>query len=222
MAIAAKMVVAPASRLEDVEACRTLVSEVYSARYGVTFTADLPDPHRKLEPWPDRWVAARVGGELVAAAGVYEQTTYVERFGGVTRSQIAELASDCGALGHERSVVEYTRLVVAPGWEGRGLGSTFLAVTHSRGFLATGGGATPLILACGKLSVFGSIYERAGIRSRTIAPFPEYASHDRYRSSADPMESRLIIPELDLDPIVHALQLPLSLDLALDGDRRVA
>lgn len=222
MRITATMVVERARHPQDVVACRSLVQAVYGARYGVTFTDGPPDPGRKLEPWPDAWVLARIDGALAAAAGLYERATYVERFGGVTRAEIEAVAREARVPVDGRRIVEYTRLVVDPEWEGQGLGSKFLAITHSRGFLAPEGGQTPLVLACGKLSVFGAVYPRAGVWTRTIKPFPRYASHERYRSESDPMESRLIVPELDLDPILHSLQLPLSLDLAIAGDRRVA
>jgi hypothetical protein len=215
------VVVERADRPSDVDASRQLIRDTYRDRYGVSFTGGRPDPVQRVEPWPDRYVLARVGDEVVAAAGVYEQQTYVERFGGVTRDDIGRAALAAGAV-PTRPVVEYTKLVVRPEWSGFGLGATFLAVTHSRGFLAPEGGPTPLVLACGKLSVFASLYERARIRTRTLAPFPVYPSHERYRSAVDPMESRVVVPELDLDPIMCALQLPLALDLAIDGDRRVA
>lgn len=205
----------------DVRACRRLIRTMYQDRYGVSFTRGRPDPARRIEPWPDRFVLGRVGDTVVAAAGVYERATYVERFGKVTREEIARVAVAAGAV-PTRQVVEYTKLVVAPQWSGVGLGAMFLAVTHSRGFLAPSGGATPLVLACGKLSVFNSLYARARIQTRTIAEFPVYPSHERYRAPSDPMESRLVVPELDLDPIFRSLQLPLTLDLAIDGDRRVA
>jgi hypothetical protein len=210
-----------AERPSAIRACRQLIRDVYQTRYGVSFTGRRPDPGARLEPWPDRFVFARVGDAIVAAAGVYERATYVERFGGVSRDDIARAAVGAGSA-PTRDVVEYTKLVVAPGWSGGGLGTLFLAVTHSRGFLAPDGGPTPLVLACGKLSVFATLYERARIRTRTLAAFPHYPSHERYRSPVDPMESRLVVPELDLDPITLSLQLPLTLDLAIDGERRVA
>ena len=43
-----------------------------------------------------------------------------------------------------------------------------------------------------------------------------------YRAPGKPMETRIVIPELDLDPITHALQLPIAVDLSVDGARRVA
>lgn len=215
------VVVERADRPTDVQACRRLICDTYRDRYGVAFTWGPPDPVRRVEPWPDRFVLARVGQDVVAAAGVYEQVTYVERFGDLTREDIGRAVVAAGAV-PTRPVVEYTKLVVREGWSGFGLGATFLAVTHSRGFLAPDGGPTPLVLACGKLSVFASLYERARIRTRTLAPFPVYPSHERYRSASDPMESRLVVPELDLDPVTRALKLPLTLDLAIDGDRRVA
>lgn len=216
------MEVARAETPADVSACRRLVGQVYGERYGVTFTEGGADPWAKREPWPTRFAFGRIGGEIVTVSGLYEEGTYAEAFGGVSRDHLERVAAAAGVDFEGRRVVEYTKLVVAPGWENLGLGAMFLALTHSRGFLCPNGGPTPFVLACGKLSVFRSVYRRARVATRTLCPFPQYPSHERYRSADDPMESRVVVPERDLDPLTHSLQLPIALDLALHGDRRVA
>lgn len=211
--------VARIDRRGDLRRARALVEQIYGERYGVRFTDGEADPNQRLEPWPDRFVMAQFEGRIVAVAGLYTGTTYAERFGGLTRADLQAAVAAAGIDPRGREFVEYGRLTVVPGWEG--IGPIFLTVTHSRGFLAPEGGKTPIVVSCAKLSVF-RLCERARIKTRTLGSFPSYPSHDRYRSPTDPMETRITIPELDLDPLMHALQLPLQLDLAIHGVRRVA
>ena len=69
------------------------------------------------------------------------------------------------------------------------------------------------MVVCAKLSIFRGLHDAVGIRSRTLKPFPRYAVHERYRSDDDPMESRLVIPELDV-PAEH-WERPLPREIAL-------
>ncbi|MCA9490354.1 MAG: hypothetical protein KC621_10530 [Myxococcales bacterium] len=207
------------TRRADLRRAKELVERIYGERYGVSFTDGTPDPHQRLEPWPDRFVMAQFEGRIVAVGGLYTGITYAERYSGLTRADLEAAVASAGVDPRGRDFVEYGRLTVAPGWEG--IGPIFLTVTHSRGFLAPEGGRTPFVLACAKVSVF-RLCERARIKTRTLGLFPSYPSHERYRTPTDPMETRITIPELDLDPLMHALQLPLNLDLAIHGVRRVA
>lgn len=205
-----------ATTVSEIAACRALITGVYRAKYGVSFASFGVDPANKVEPLPDHYVMGVVGDLIVAAAGLYTRETYVERFGEVTDAEIRRVLTDAGlsALA-DRPRVEYTRLVVRPGWEGRGIGRYFLAATHSRAFLGTGADGPPLLLACGKMSIFRSLYEAVGIRTRQLKSFPWYRSHERYRSDQDPMESRLIIPEMDIDPRWYRFPLPSTVGIAL-------
>lgn len=193
---------------EEIDACERLIVDIYRTRYGVTFSGEV-DPERKIEPLPDHYVYGTVDGELVAAAGLYTRFTYAERFGRLTED---DLLQACIAAGCPEAVsrprVEYTKLVVRPGWDGCGIGRHFLAATHSRDFLSAGSGVTPLILASGKVSVFRNLYEAMGIRTRTVKPFPLYKSHEKYRTPDDPMESRIALPEVDVDARWFDFRLP--------------
>jgi hypothetical protein len=82
--------------------------------------------------------------------------------------------------------------------------------------------AQPYILTvCAKLSVFRSLYDDMGIRTRVIKPFPKYPAHERYRSPTDPMESRLIIPDLDIPSKWYNFRLPAELDLDQKAQREL-
>jgi hypothetical protein len=66
---------------------------------------------------------------------------------------------------------------------------------------------------CAKLSIIDRIFHRAGLRTRRIKEFPFYKVHELYRSPEDPMESRLIIPTLDIPARWYGLALPGRYDI---------
>jgi hypothetical protein len=205
---------------EDVRRCRDLVSAVYEGAYGVAMTSGAADPDGGLETFPDRFVMGEVDGELVACAGLYTRQTYVERHGEVTRDEVAAVARAAGvADAEERVRYEYTKIVVAPAWTHLGLGRRFIGASHCAEFLCLDSGAhPPLLLVCAKLSVF-RLWDAAGIHTRHLRPFPDYRNHARYRSPHDPMESRLVIPERDVDRRWYDLKLPSNLPMTSPGAR---
>ena len=211
----AQLHVRRATTLDEIAACERLTVEIYRTRYGVTFSEQV-DPEQRLEPLPDHYVYGSIDGELVATAGLYTRFTYAERFGRLSEAELLAAVTAAGfpdAISRPR--VEYTKLVVHPRWEGCGIGRRFLAATHSRDFLTAGSGATPLVLASGKVSIFRSLYEAVGIRTRTVKPFPLYKSHERYRTPDDPMESRIAIPEVDIDARWFQFTLPGAVQIEL-------
>lgn len=200
----------------DIEACQQLMAETYLRAYGVVLTYGEVEPDGGVERFPDRYVMGLVGDELVASAGLYVHETYVERYGHLQSEEIARVTRAAGIEGGElRPRVEYTKAVVDPRWGRRGIGRHFIGATHSRAFLAVDG-ADPLVLCCGKLSVFRNLYEPVGLHTRTIKAFPLYRNHARYRTPNDPMESRLSIPELDIDPKWYHRPMD-ELNLKLEG-----
>jgi hypothetical protein len=66
---------------------------------------------------------------------------------------------------------------------------------------------------CAKMSIIDNIFHRAGLRTRTIKEFPFYKVHELYRSAEDPMESRMIIPGLDIPERWYELALPGEYDV---------
>lgn len=214
-----RLVIQRARSPGEITACENLIVETYRTRYGVTFT-DQPVPDLKLEPLPDHYVFGLLDGELVAAAGLYSTITYAERFGQFSEEELLRALTEAGCpQAIRRPRVEYTKLVVHPAWSGMGIGRYFLAATHSRDFLSLGSGEAPLLLASGKVSIFNGLYAAVGIRTRTLKPFPVYRSHEAYRSPSDPMESRITLPELDIDPRWYDAPLPRTVEFeSLDGN----
>lgn len=192
---------------DQVEACKELAYEVYLRQYGVRLTDSQINPLGYRERFPDRFVMGYVGGRFAVCAGLYVGETYAQTFGRLTDAHILPVLDEAGcpeAISRVR--VEYTKLVIKPEFAGRGIGRRFLGMTHSRHFLSVDG-ELPLLLLCGRRSMF-QLFHSVGIRTRTLRPFPWYRNHERYRSSADPMESRLVIPELDIEKRWFELSYP--------------
>ena len=197
-----------ARRYAEVVRCQYLIAEVYNKHYGIVFSKDCVDLHAKIEPYPHKYVMGLVDGEVVAAAGLYLRDTYVERYGQVTDDDLrAALGADAGRYDPSRKR-EYTKLVVKDGFEGSGLGRAFFAASHSRSFLEADASEPTLLVCCAKRSIFTALYDKVGIHTRNVKPFPYYKVHEKYRSETDPMESRLIAPAIDIPPEWYAHDLP--------------
>jgi len=198
-----------ARRYAEIVECQYLIAEVYNRYYDIVFTRDEAELDSKIEPYPHRYVMGLVDGELVAAAGLYRRDTYVERYGDIDLSDV-QAALDAGGIDRSASDArrEYTKLVVAQKWEGRGIGKFFFAATHCRDFIGSDMEGEPLLLACAKRSIWAALYDGSGIHTRRLAPFPEYRVHELYRSAEDPMDSRLIVPSVDIPPRWWDLKIP--------------
>lgn len=196
----------------DVLRCRHLIAGVYNRAYEVVFSESHHDLEAKIEPWPHRYVMGLVGDDLVCAAGLYLHDTYVERFGQVAPAEFQAVIDGAGAgARHDwRRKREYTKIVVREDMRNRGLARFFMAATHSRHFLQvdTSAEEPAVLVVCAKLSIFRNLWEAVGIRMRPIKPFPIYRIHEKYASPADPMESRMVIPELDVPERWYELPLP--------------
>lgn len=203
-----------ATKRGDVLRCQYLIAEAYNHYYEIFFSKDIVNLNARIEPYPDRYVMGLIDGEMVATAGLYLQYTYCERFGGVTDPDIEKMlleaeVSDRYTAKRKR---EYTKLVIREDWEGRGLGLHFFKASHSKDFLLQEADGSHVITCCGKLSMFTRLYTQAGINSRLIKPFPLYEVHSLYSSQDDPMQNRLIIPELDIPKEVLEQRLPMSVE----------
>jgi hypothetical protein len=199
----------------DILRCQYLIAEMYNRSYEIFFSKDIVNPHERIEPYPNRYAMGTINGELVATVGLTLGRTYVEEYGGVTDEDIDRVLAEAGALGRYSATRkrEYTKLVISPAWEGRGLGRKFLEATHCRDFLLGDTDEPHVIVCCAKLSIFGTLYEKGGIRTRPIKPFPRYAVHSLYSSEEDPMESRLIIPDLDIHKALYERRMPFEIDV---------
>jgi GNAT superfamily N-acetyltransferase len=200
---------------EDVLRCQYLIAETYHREYGVVFSVDGYNLEGKIEPWPHHYLMALDGTTLAAAMGLYLRDTYVERFGRVTDAELDALIAAAGAAGQYRgaSKREVTKLVVHRDYRGHGLSHFLLGTAHSNDFLCIDAEEPPVLVYCAKRSITANVYGKTGIRSRHVKPFPIYQIHARYASEADPMDSRLIIPDFDVPAHWRALRLPGDYDI---------
>ena len=159
------------------------------------------------------------GDTLAVTVGIYLRETYVERFGQVSYDEVAAIVREAGAGDRydPRVLREITKLVVARPYRGLGLSRYAICCAHSTGFMDHAGTPPPLVVYCAKHSITRNIYEASGFRTRTIKPFPLYKVHELYRSASDPMDSRLIIPALDIPERWYNLTLPAELEVDEDG-----
>jgi hypothetical protein len=183
----------------DVLRCQQLIAEVYNGQYGVVFSKDIYDLEAKIEPWPHRYLMGLVDGELVAVCGLYLRDTYVERFGLVSDADVARVLREAGVNGryHPAHRREFTKLVVARPFRNRKITPTLMAFALARSFVEIDAERPPLVTFCA-VRTMRRLIERLGIRTRHLKPFPLYKIHEAYRSESNPMDSYLIVPELDV------------------------
>lgn len=204
-----KLLLRRAESRSDILRCRQLIAEVYNRDYEVVFSEDRYDLEAKIEPWPHRFLMALCGDELVAACGLYTRNTYVERFGQVTDSELRCLLDAAGAAEDYDPTCrrEFTKMSVHHSWRGQGIAPWLTGAAHSRAFTNVESDRAIMVF-CAKLSIIDNIFHRAGLHTRTIKAFPFYKVHELYRTPNDPMESRLIIPKLDIPARWYDLALP--------------
>jgi hypothetical protein len=193
----------------DIVRCRQLIAEVYNRDYEVVFSEDHYDLEAKIEPWPHRFLMVLHDRELIAACGLYMYNTYVERFGQVTDGDLQAML-DCANVGSEYDVTrrrEFTKMSVRHSWRGRGIAPWLTGAGHSKHFTDVEADRSVMVF-CAKMSIIDNIFHRAGLCTRTIKEFPFYKVHELYRSPADPMESRMIIPKLDIPERWYELPIP--------------
>jgi len=196
----------------DILQCHYLIAEVYNAVYDIVFSEDPAnaDPHSKIEPYPDLFLMALANEMLVAAVGLYTHTTYVERYGNVNPKDIAALLDSVKTkINYSPTHLrEFSKMVVRPNWQGNGISLFLAGACHSAYFINRNAELPPLIVCCETRRLFQHFHKANGIRTRFIKSFPYYRVHEQYRSADNPMESHLIIPELDIPKKWHTLELP--------------
>ena len=201
-----------AKKRGDVLRCQYLIAEAYNRFYEIFFSRDLVNPNARIEPYPDRYLMGLIDGEVVATAGLYLQYTYCARYGDVKDEEIDGLLNTAGVADRytAKRKREYTKLVIRQDWEGRGLGTHFFKASHSRDFLFQEASEPYAITCCAKQSIYDGLYRSGGIQTRLIKPFPVYEVHSLYSSAEDPMQSRLVIPDLDIPKDVFEQKLPMA------------
>ena len=189
-----------------------LIAGVYNRDYEVVFSDDRYDLDAKVEPWPHAYVLGMHDGEPVCCAGLYLRHTYVERFGRVTDEEVDALIRVAGGAPRFRGARkrEITKISVRPDCRGRGYGRFILGCAFSRDFVQVDAPADEphVVVCCAKQSIWEHLYHAAGVRTRRIKEFPIYKVHELYRSPEDPMDSRVIIPEIDVPACLYERSLP--------------
>lgn len=206
-----------AERQADILRCQYFIAELYNKHFEIMFSEDMHDLGARIEPYPHRYLMA-VGPEqeLVGVIGLYVRETYVERYGEITAEDIDTLLAEAGQQEQYRdaSVRELTKLVVRPDLYKLGLARALHEIAHCPDFLRWRADGPVLLTFCAKVSLIRSMLVPVGrISSRFLAPFPRYPIHDEYSSNDDPMESHLVIPELDVPQDLLQLHLPVELEL---------
>ncbi len=194
---------------QDVLRCRQLIAEVYNRDYEVVFSEDHYDLAAKIEPWPHRFLMALQGDDLIAACGLYTHNTYVERFGKVSEDDLSPMLADANVSGDYDVTKrrEFTKMSVRHGSRGQGISPWLTGAGHARAFTEVDKDRAVMVF-CAKMSIINNIFHRSGLHTRRIKEFPFYKVHELYRSAEDPMESRLIIPKLDVPERWYELALP--------------
>ncbi|MDA1353781.1 MAG: hypothetical protein O3A01_04830 [bacterium] len=188
-----------------------LIAEVYNKYYKIFFSKDYSDLEAKIEPYPHRYIYAKVGDEIVGCAGLYTHNTYVEKYGDVSTEDIINTLLSLNLDPNHYNLEEkreITKIVSKPEWVGKGIGAFIWGAAYSKFFLGNQTEKPPIITCCAKLSTFQYFEKFTGITTHKIKSFPEYKIHEYYRSQRDPMESRLVIPNLDIPNRWYNLKIP--------------
>jgi hypothetical protein len=198
----------------DILRCQHLIANVYNKQYGVVFSEDVYDLEAKIEPWPHRYFMILVEGDLVAACGLYMRNTYVERYGLVTDEEIAAVLREAGVDGRydPSNRREVTKLVVARPFRNLRITPVLMGCSLAREFADMEADRPPLVTCC-VVRTMRRLIERHGIRLRHLKPFPLYKVHEKYRSESNPMDSYVVIPDLDVPALFRDLVIPGEYDL---------
>jgi len=194
--------------------CRQLVADVYNRQYGVVFSEEIYDLDAKIEPWPHRFLMGLVEREVVAVSGLYLRNTYVERFGLVSDADVAAVLREAGLEGRydPSGRREITKLVVAPRFRASRITPLLIGCSFARAFADRDADRPPLVTFCA-IRTIRHLVERLRIRPRHLKPFPLYKIHEKYRSESNPMDSYLVVPELDVPARFRELRIPGEHDL---------
>lgn len=194
----------------EVVQCQSLISFVYYQKLGITFSESTYDIEAKIELYPHRYLMGLVDGELVATMGLYLHSTNPERYGKVTEQEIDKLVTEAGVAEKYsgKYIRELSKFVVKPEYRHQGIGKLLMGVAHSQDFIHYEEEQSNLLVTCANRSIFNYFAEALNIDTRIIKPVPFYKIHEFYRSGDEPMESRLIIPELDIPAKWYHAKLP--------------
>ena len=204
------LIIRRAQTASDIGQCQALIRRVYLDRYNVTFASKF-DLNAGIEKFPHRFLMGLVGQRLAVTVGIYDRVTYVERFGRLPpdRMQQAIDQSNSGLDFRAENARELTKLAVDPLFEGCGLVRPFFSYAMSDTFLQDNATAGPAALVMATTTSIRKILcHDVNVHTRSLGRFPIYPAHQAYASVDDPMESYLIIPDLDIPISIRKLNLP--------------
>ncbi|RAP32698.1 hypothetical protein DID77_04265 [Candidatus Marinamargulisbacteria bacterium SCGC AG-439-L15] len=209
---AIKLTVKIAETRGEIIQCQYLIAASYNRYYKIFFSRDIYDLEAKIEPYPHRYIMAQIDGELIGAAGLYTNNTYTEKFGDVSNDEIKEKLRSEEIDIKDYSINqkhEITKVVCSPKLTGNGIGAFLWGCANSETFLyPEKTSQKPLIMCCAKPSVFNYFEESTGIKTRKLKKFPVYKVHELYSAKDDAMESRIIIPEIDVPETWYKMAIP--------------
>jgi len=193
--------------------CKYNSAEVYHKYYKIFFTDGACHLNQKIEPYPHRFLmACGNDNKLLGSIGLYTHDCYVTRFGNVTTQEIQDILTKADVADYydPTKVREITKVAIND--EKKGIAKMLLSFAHSTQFFNPEESTTPyLLLICGTKKIFKNFWDALGINTRFIKTFPYYKVHEYYRSPENPMESRLIIPKLDIPEHISNHLLPFQM-----------
>lgn len=200
----------------EVVQCQSLISEVYYQKLGITFSESSYDIESKIELYPHIYLMGLIDSELVATMGLYLHSTNPERYGKVTAQDIDKLVAEAGFANKYsgKYIRELSKFVVKPEWRKKGIGKLLMGVSHSKDFIHYKQEQPNLVVACANRSIYKYFADSLSINTRIIKPVPFHKIHEFYRSGDEPMESRLIIPELDIPSQWYETKLPREYEIS--------
>ncbi|WP_414588598.1 hypothetical protein [Scytonema sp. PCC 10023] len=203
----------------EVLQCQSLIAEIYYKKLGIMFSDSIFDPEAKIELYPQQCLMGLVDGELIASIGLYTRGTNAERHGKVTEQDIEKLLVKAGAVKRYsgKYLRELTKFVVRDECRNQGIGKVLLGAAHSKDFIHLDEAQPHVLVACATLSIFKYFSNSLGIHTRSIKPIPLYKVHEYYRSDDNPMESRLIIPDIDIPEQLYNTKLPKEYEIEKSG-----
>ncbi|MBT5856360.1 hypothetical protein HOH87_07005 [bacterium] len=199
-----------AQKRSDIIRCQYLIAERYNKYYKIFFSKDTADLNAKIEPYPHKFLMALHEDELVGVIGLYTHNTYIETFGNVSTGEIKKISHQLTKEKPNTTFVEVTKLVITSKWIGTHLSQLLLGAAFSKTFLSSSVNDSQNIIVgtCAKISVFKHLFTPVGISTHLIKDFPKYKVHELYGTKKNPVQSRLIIPELDVPKQLYDLQIP--------------
>jgi GNAT superfamily N-acetyltransferase len=194
----------------EINQCKSLISEIYYQKLGITFSDSISDAEAKIEVYPQYYLMALCSEILIGTIGLYTNGTNAERHGKVTEQDVNILLTEAKVINRYlgKYLRELTKFVVKDEWQNKGIGKVLLAAAHSQDFIHINEEKPHVLVSCATFSIFEYFANALNIRTRRIKPMPFYKVHEHYRSHDNPLETRLSIPDIDIPKELYFAKLP--------------